>query len=103
MQKPVVREAAAAAKNAAYKKTLQSAATRAIVENYKKIIERREGKRDAFSDARRGSRKRVRVRKMYRCRNDARKSYQKFKRLTEGYKPEASSCKDEHGNLVIDP
>ena len=34
----------------------------------------------------------------YRCRNDARKVYQKVKCLTEGYKPEASFCKDEHGN-----
>ena len=40
---------------------------------------------------------------MYRCRNDARKFYQKFKRLTEGYKPGVSSCKDEHGNLITDP
>ena len=40
---------------------------------------------------------------MYRCRNDARKFYQKVKCLTEGYKPGASSCKDENGNLVTDP
>ena len=40
---------------------------------------------------------------MHRCRNDARKFYQKLKRLTEGYKPGASSGKDENGNLVTDP
>ena len=31
---------------------------------------------------------------------DARKLYQELKRLTEGSKPGASSCKDENGNLV---
>ena len=40
---------------------------------------------------------------MHRCSNDARKFYQKVKRLTQGYKPEVSSCKDENGNLVTDP
>ena len=40
---------------------------------------------------------------MYKCRNDARKFYQKLKLLTEGYKPGASSCKDEHENLVTNP
>ena len=47
------------------------------------------------------SREREKV-KMYGCRNDARKFYQKFKRLIEGYKPGGSSCKDEHANLVTD-
>ena len=37
------------------------------------------------------------------CRNDAPKFYQKFKRVTEGHKPGASSCKDEKGNLVTNP
>ena len=50
--------AASAAKNDAYKRTLQSAATRAIG--------RREGNRDALSDARRGSRKGMSVMKS-RC------------------------------------
>ena len=35
--------------------------------------------------------------------NDVRKFYQNVKRLTEGYKPGVSSCKDENGNLVTDP
>ena len=72
-------------KNTAYKKTLRSAAKRAIVEKYrekrrrkKKEHERRE--REEFE--------------MHRCRNGARKFYQKVKRLTEGYKLGASSCKD---------
>ena len=49
------REAAAAKKNAAYKKTLQSAAKR-----LSRVIERREGKGDAFSEARRWSVKTLR-------------------------------------------
>ena len=40
---------------------------------------------------------------MYRCRNEARKFYQEVKRLTEGYKPGACSCKDENGNLETGP
>ena len=39
---------------------------------------------------------------MHRYRNDARKFYQKVKRLTEGNKSGASSCKDKNGNLVTD-
>ena len=39
---------------------------------------------------------------MYRFRNDARKFYQQIKRPTEGFKPGASSCKYENGNLVTD-
>ena len=50
---------ATAAKYAAYKKTLQSAATRAMRET----IAKRERKRDAFSVAKKGSRKGVSVRK----------------------------------------
>ena len=61
-----------------------------------RIIERREGKRDAFSDARRGSRKGVSVRKS-RCIDIG------MTPLNEGYKPGAFFCKNEHGNLVTDP
>ena len=53
---------ASAAKNDAYKRTLQSDATLAIVE----ATGRREGKRNVLSDARKGSRKGVSVRKS-RC------------------------------------
>ena len=92
---------AAALKNAAYKKTLQSATTRAIVENYR---EKRKEERRFFRYKKGEQERREREEvEMYRCRNDARKFYQKVERLTEGYKPEASSCKDEHGNLVTDP
>ena len=36
---------------------------------------------------------------IYRCRNDARKFYHKVKRLTEGFKPGSSFCKNEDRNL----
>ena len=60
--------------------------------------------RDAFSDAIWRSRKAVCEEvEMHRCRNDARKFYQKVKRLTEGLKPGASSCKDKNLCLIKDP
>ena len=39
---------------------------------------------------------------IYRSRNDAQKFIKNVKRLTEGCKPGASSCRDEKGNLVTD-
>ena len=39
---------------------------------------------------------------MYRSRNDVQKFFKNVKRLTEGFKPGASSCRDERGNLVTD-
>ena len=68
-------------------------------------IERREGKRHVFSrwKKREQERREHEEVEMHRCTNDARKFYQKVKRLTEGYKQRATSCKDENGNLVTDP
>ena len=63
--------AASAVKSVAYKRTLQSAATREEIE-------------------------------MYKSRNDAQKVFKNVNRLTEGFKPAASSCRDERGNLVTD-
>ena len=64
-----------------------------------RIIERREERR-LFRRKKREQERREREEiEMYRSRNDVRKLYQKVKRLTEGHKPGASSCKDEHGNL----
>ena len=39
---------------------------------------------------------------MYRSMNDAKKFFKNIKRLTEGFKPGASSGRDERGNLVTD-
>ena len=37
---------------------------------------------------------------MYSSRNDAQKFFKNVKRLMEGFKPRASHCRDERGNLV---
>ena len=39
---------------------------------------------------------------MYRSSNDAQKFFKNVKRLREGFKPGASSCRDKRGNLVTD-
>ena len=71
-------------KKVAYKKALQSTATRAIVENYR---EKRREKGRKMREQERRERKKVEMR---RCRNDSGKFYQKIEHLTEGYKPGAS-------------
>ena len=72
---------ATAAKNAAYKKTLQSAATQEIVVNYR---EKRREERRLFRRRKRDREKREREEvEVHRCRNDARKFYQKVKHINE--------------------
>ena len=39
---------------------------------------------------------------MHGSRNDARKFFQKIKRMSEGFKAGASFCKDQDGNMVTD-
>ena len=39
---------------------------------------------------------------MQGSRNDAQKIFQKFKRISEGFKSEASFCKNQYGNMVTD-
>ena len=39
---------------------------------------------------------------MHGSRNDARKSFQRIKRMSEGFKSKASFCKDQDGNLRTD-
>ena len=89
-----------AAKNAAYRRTLQSVVTRAVRESYR---EKRKEERKLFRRKKREKEKREREElEMCSDRNDARKFYQQVKRLTQGFKPGASACRDENGNLVID-
>ncbi|XP_051858036.1 uncharacterized protein LOC127565056 [Drosophila albomicans] len=80
---------AAAAKNAAYRRTLQSGARkeeRRIFRRKKREKEKRECEElEVLQD-----------------RNDARKFYQQVNRLTHGFKTGASNCRDENGNLVTD-
>ena len=77
------------AKNDAYTFTLPSAATRAIVPNYKqkRRKERRFIRRKKMEQERR-EREEV---EMYRSRSDAQKFFKNVKRLTEGFKPGAAS------------
>nr|XP_043067136.1 uncharacterized protein LOC122321357 [Drosophila bipectinata] len=72
---------ATAAKDAAYRRTLQAGATRAIVDVYRS----RRRDENAFSDAKRKSRKGEEV-----------------KRLTQGFKTGAVACRDDDGNLVTE-
>ena len=91
---------ATAEKDAAYRKTLQSNATRAVREKYR---EKRREERRLFRRKKREQERREREElEQSRNRNDARKFYQQVKRLTEGFKPGAYTCKDEEGNLVTD-
>ena len=88
------------AKNDAYKSTLQSAATLAIVEDYR---QRRKEERRLIRRKKREQERREREEiDMHRSRNDAQKFFKNLKRLMEGFKPGASTCRNERGNLVTD-
>ena len=80
--------------------TLKSAATRAVYEKYR---EKRSEERHLF---RRKKHEFVKVEceaiEMHGSRNDARKFFQKIKRMSEGFKSKASFCKDQDGNMVTD-
>ena len=93
--------AASSAKNDAYKRTLQSAAKRAIVEDYnqkrreeKRLIRRKKRAQEWLTP--------ITEKEMYMSWNDAQNFFKNVKHLTEGFKPGASSCMDERGNLVTD-
>ena len=72
---------ATAAKNAAYRRTLQSAATRAIVDEYRK--KRGEERRLIRRKKRELERREREEIELFRCRNDARNFYKKVKRSAE--------------------
>ncbi|XP_037928856.1 uncharacterized protein LOC119663271 [Teleopsis dalmanni] len=91
---------ATAAKNAAYKRTLQSAATRTVHEQYREM---RKVGRCLFRRKKRDQERREQEKiEVCRNRNDGSKFYRKVNRLTQGFKPGASTCKDENSNLVTD-
>ena len=89
---------AAIEKNDAYQATFKSAATRAVYEKY------REKRREELHLFRRKKHEFVNAEceevEMDGSRNDARKFFQKLKRMSEGFKSEASFCKDQEGNMV---
>ena len=72
--------AASATKNDTYKRMLQSAATRAIVEDYRQ--RRREDRRLIRRKKREQERRVHEEIEMYRSRNDAQKFFENVKRLT---------------------
>ncbi|XP_060665754.1 uncharacterized protein LOC132798055 [Drosophila nasuta] len=87
-------------KNAAYRRTLQSGATRATCERYR---EKRKEERRLFRRKKREKEKReCEELEVLQDRNDARKFYQQVNRLTHGFNTGASNCRDENGNLVTD-
>ena len=91
---------ATAAKDAAYRATLQSVATRALRERYRE--KRREEKRLIRRKKREAEYRDLED--IERCgrRNDARKFFENVKRQTNGFKTGATACRDKNGNLVTD-
>ena len=88
--------AASAMKNDAYKRTLQSAATRTIVEDYSQ--KRREERLLIRRNKRKRERREREEIEMFRSRNDAQKFFKSFNRLKKGFKPGASSCRGLSGD-----
>ncbi|XP_051864305.1 uncharacterized protein LOC127566314 [Drosophila albomicans] len=90
---------ATAAKDAAYRRTLQAGATRAmdvyrLRRRYEKRLFRRKKKEQ--------ERRECESIESSRCRNEARNFYQRVKRLTQGFKTGAVACRDDDGNLVTE-
>ncbi|KPU81866.1 uncharacterized protein Dana_GF27359, partial [Drosophila ananassae] len=91
---------ATAAKDAAYGRTLQAGATRAVVEVYRS--RRRDEKRLFRRKKREQERRECESIESSRDRNEARNFYQRVKRLTQGFKTGGVACKDDDGNLITD-
>ncbi|XP_060665319.1 uncharacterized protein LOC132797575 [Drosophila nasuta] len=91
---------ATAAKDAAYRRTLQAGATRAIVDVYRS--RRRDEKRLFRCKKKEQERRECESIESSRCRNEARNFYQRVKRLTQGFKTGAVACRDDDGNLVTE-
>ncbi|XP_060665569.1 uncharacterized protein LOC132797813 [Drosophila nasuta] len=87
-------------KDAAYRRTLQAGATRAIVDVYR--LRRRYEKRLFRRKKKEQERRECESIESSRCRNEARNFYQRVKRLTQGFKSGAVACRDDDGNLVTE-
>ncbi|XP_073848775.1 uncharacterized protein [Musca autumnalis] len=92
--------AATEEKNAAYRATLQSVATRSARERYRE--KRREEKRLFRKKKREMEKRECEKIEMYRSQNEVRKFYQRVKHQTDGFGTGTSSCRDQQGNLVTD-
>ncbi|XP_070138628.1 uncharacterized protein [Drosophila bipectinata] len=91
---------ATAAKDAAYGRTLQAGATRAIVDVYRS---RRRDEKCLFRRKKKEQEGReCESTESSRCRNEARNFYQRVKRLTQGFKTGTVACRDNDGNLVTE-
>ncbi|XP_043065425.1 uncharacterized protein LOC122320881 [Drosophila ficusphila] len=91
---------ATAAKDVAYRRTLQAGATRAVVEVYS--LRRRDEKRLFERKKREHEKRECESIESSRCRNETRNFYQRVKRLIQGCKTGGVACKDNDGNLVTD-
>ena len=92
--------AAAERKDAAYRATLRSGATRAMWDRYREL--KKEERRIIRQKKREAEIRECEELEMLANRNNARKFYQKVRRLTEGFKTGAFSCKNKDGDLVTD-
>ncbi|XP_053968269.1 uncharacterized protein LOC128869687 [Anastrepha ludens] len=87
-------------KDAAYRTTLRSGATRAMLDRYTEL--KKEERRIIRQKKREAEIRECEELEMLANRNNARKFYQKVRRLTEGFQTGTFSCKKKDGELVID-
>ncbi|XP_054085666.1 LINE-1 retrotransposable element ORF2 protein isoform X1 [Zeugodacus cucurbitae] len=91
---------AAERKQTAYLATLQTTTTRAGWDRYREL--KREARRICRQKKKEAEMREYEELEKLADRGNARKFYEKMKRLNEGFKTGASSCRDQGGNLVTD-
>ncbi|XP_054089770.1 LINE-1 retrotransposable element ORF2 protein isoform X1 [Zeugodacus cucurbitae] len=91
---------AAERKQTAYLATLQTTTTRAGWSSYREL--KREARRICRQKKKEAEMREYEELEKLADRGNARKFYEKMKRLNEGFKTGASSCRDQGGNLVTD-
>ncbi|XP_054084799.1 uncharacterized protein LOC128921370 [Zeugodacus cucurbitae] len=91
---------AAERKQTAYPATLQTTTTRAGWDRYREL--KREARRICKQKQKEAEMREYEELEKLADRGNARKFYEKMKRLNEGFKTGASSCRDQGGNLVTD-
>ncbi|XP_054085694.1 uncharacterized protein LOC128921619 [Zeugodacus cucurbitae] len=91
---------AAERKQTAYLATLQTTTTRARWDRYRDL--KREARRICRQKKKEAEMREYEELEKLADRGNARKFYEKMKRLNEGFKTGASSCRDQGGNLVTD-
>ncbi|XP_054086336.1 craniofacial development protein 2 isoform X1 [Zeugodacus cucurbitae] len=91
---------AAERKQTAYLATLQTTTSRAGWDRYREL--KREARRICRQKKKEAEMREYEELEKLADRGNARKFYEKMKRLNEGFKTGASSCRDQGGNLVTD-